>query len=97
LFFEETYIGETIRNLKIRLREHSTSEKSEACKRLTKNPKHRIDFEHPKILVSANDTTRLRILESLVIQEQAPKLNNDSQSVPLKLFNALLIICLAVA
>jgi len=61
------------------------------------NPQHRIDFEHPKILGSANDTARLRILEYLFIQVQYPELNNDSQSVPLKLFNALLIICLAVA
>jgi len=63
------------------------SEKSEVCKHLTKNPQHRIDFEHPKIMGSATDTTRLRILESLFNQEQSPELNNDSQIVPLKLFN----------
>jgi len=56
------------------------------CKYLTEKPQHRIDFEHPKILGSANDTARFRILESLYIQEQSPELNNDSQSVPLKLF-----------
>jgi len=67
--------------------EKATSEKPDVCKHLTKNPQHRIDFEHPKILRSANDTTRLRILESLYIQKESPELNNDSQSVPLKLFN----------
>jgi len=83
----EAYIGEAIRNLKIRLREHATSDKSDMCEHSTGNPQHWIDFEYPKILGTANDTTRLRISESLFIQEQSPELNNDSQSVPLKLFN----------
>jgi len=53
----------------------------------TENPQHQIDFEHSKILESANDTTRLRILEPLFIQEQPSELNKDSLSFPLKLFN----------
>ena len=85
--YGSTYIGQTRRNLLSRIKEHATSEKSEICKHLLRNPTHRVDFNTPKILGSKNDTARLLILESLFIQEQTPDLNNDSQSSPLMIFN----------
>ena len=82
-----TYIGQTRRNLLSRIKENATSEKSEVCKHLLQNPSHHVDFNTPMILGSENDTARLLILESLFIQEQTPDLNNDSQSIPLMIFN----------
>ena len=82
-----TYIGQTRRNLLIRIKEHVTSEKSEVCKHLLLNPSHRVDFNTPTILGSENDTARMLILESLFIQEQTPDLNSDSQSSLLMILN----------
>jgi len=42
------------------------------------NSQHRINFEHPEILGSTNDTSRLLILESLFSQGLSPDLNIDS-------------------
>ena len=82
-----TYIGQARRSLLSRIKEHATSEKSEVCKHLLQNPFHWVDFDTPTILGSENDTARLLILQSLLIQEQTPDLNNDSQSSPLMIIN----------
>ena len=81
-----TYIGQTRRNLLSRIKEHTTSEISEVCKHLLRNPSHRVDFNTPTILGSENDTARLLILESLFIQEQTPDINKNFQSSPLMIF-----------
>ena len=80
--YGSTYIGQTRRYLLGRIKEHVTSEKSEVCKHLLQNPTHRVDVNTPTILGREIDTARLLILESLLIQEQTPNLNNDSQSSP---------------
>jgi len=82
-----SYIGHTRRNLRLRLQEHSTSLDSEVCKHLQSHPDHRVDFLNPEILGGDENAQRLRILESLFIQEFKPELNIDGSSIPLCLFN----------
>ena len=82
-----TYTGQTRRNLLNRIKEHATSIKSEACKRLLQHPTHRIDFNTLTSLGSEDDTARLLISESLFIQEQTPNLNNKSQTSPVIILN----------
>ena len=81
-----TYIVQIRRNLLSRIKEHTTSEKSDVCKHLLQHPTHRIDFDTPTILDNKNDIVRQLILESLFIQEQTPDLNNDSRSTSLMIF-----------
>ena len=82
-----SYIGQTRRNLINRLKEHSSSDKSEVCRHLTDNPDHKVDFAKPDILGSPDDSARLLIFKSLFIQKYQPLLNVDSKSAPLYLFN----------
>ena len=82
-----SYIGQTRRNLINRLKEHSSSDKSEVYRHLMDNPDHKLDFTKPNILSSSGDSARLLILESLFIQKNEPLLNVDSKSAPLYLFN----------
>ena len=82
-----TYIGQTRRNLATRLHEHKTSEKSEVCRHLLEHPDHSVEFDNPEIMGSAENIVKLRLLESLAIQEHSPELNVDSTSTPLYLFN----------
>ena len=82
-----SYIGQTRRNLINRLKEHSSSDKSEVCRHLMDNPDHKVDFAKPNILSSSGDSARLLILEPLFIQKYEPLLNVDSISAPLYLFN----------
>ena len=81
-----SYIGQTRRNLINRLKEHSSSDKSEVCRHLMDNPDHKVDFAKPNILSSSGDSARLLILESLFIQKYEPLLNVDSKSAPLYLY-----------
>ena len=50
-------------------------------KRLLQHPTHRLDFNKPTILGSANDTVWRLILKLLFIQEQTLVLHNDSQYI----------------
>ena len=60
-----SYTGQTRNNLINRLKEHSSSEKSEVCRHLTDNPDHKVDFSKPDIRSSAGDSARSLILGSL--------------------------------
>ena len=82
-----SYIAQTRRNLINRLKEHSSSDKSEVCRHLMDYPDHKVDFAKPNILSSSGDSARLLIFESLFIQKYEPLLNVDSKSAPLYLFN----------
>ena len=62
-----SYIGQTRRSLINRLKEHSSSDKSEVCRHLTDNPDHKVDFAKPYILGSAGDSARLLILGFLMV------------------------------
>ena len=67
--YGSSYIEQTRRNLINRLKEHSSSDKSEVCRHLMDNPDHKVDFAKPNILSSSGDSARLLILESLFIQK----------------------------
>ena len=85
--YGSTYINQTRRNLLSRIKEHSTSEKSEVCKHLFQHLTHCVDFDTHRNLGSENDTARLLILESLFIQEQTFDFYNYSQFSTLIIFN----------
>ena len=85
----QNYIGQTRRNIKLRLKEHQPNNhgKSDVANHLIENPNHNIDFSNPKILAKDNNWRKLRIKETLLIQNFQPSLNSDDASVPLYLFN----------
>ena len=85
--YGSTYINQTRRNPLSRIKEHSTSEKSEVCKHLLQNLTHCVDFDTHTNLGRENDTARLLILESLFIQEQTSDFYNYSQFSTLIIFN----------
>ena len=64
-------MGQTKRNLINRLKEHSSSDKSEVCRHLMDNPDHKVDFAKPNILSSSGDSARLLILESLLFKNMS--------------------------
>ena len=86
-FCGSSYIGQTRRNLINRLKEHSSSDKSEVCRHLMHNPDHKVDFAKPNILSSSGDSARLLIRQSLFIPKYEPLFNVGSKSAPLYLFN----------
>ena len=62
----EEYVGEMMRNLEVRIAEHSDhKQKSEPARHLQKNPDHEFDW---KILFKARNTIKWRIVEGLFIQ-----------------------------
>ena len=50
----EKYIGQTKRNLIMRLNEHRTCQSSKHCRHLMENPKHTVNFDSPIILNRSN-------------------------------------------
>jgi len=82
------YIEQTRRNLIItRINEHKFHQRSEVCKHLLANPKHRFNFKQPEILGSIVGQKELHLLESLLIKQHQPDLNVDGSSIPLLFFN----------
>ena len=57
--YRSIYIGQTRRNLRSRIKEYATLEKSEVCKHLLQHSTHRVDFNTSKILSSENDTAEM--------------------------------------
>ena len=53
-----SYIGQTRCNLIDRLKEHSSSDKSEVCRHLMDNPDRKVDFAKPNIFSSSGDSAR---------------------------------------
>ena len=82
-----SYIRQTRRNLINRLKERSSSYKSEVCRHLTDNLDHKVDFAKPDIFGSAGDSARLLILESVFIQKYELLFNVDSKFAPLYSFS----------
>ena len=88
LVVDDSYIGQTKRNLEIRIKKHNPKlfkNDTDVSKNLIKNPDHQIDFNNVNFLAHS-DNWRL-IKEILLIQSQKPSLNFDQSSVPLYLFN----------
>jgi len=88
---DNSYVGQTQRNLKFRLEEHNPSksnyQNTDVVKHLYSHPDHFVDFKNPEILASAFNHRELLIKETLLIQEQQPEINVDNFSTSLHLFN----------
>ena len=88
-----TYVGCTKRLLKVRIDSHkgvsyrtgyALSNKENSAIRLhTDRCRHNIEYKDFKILSQAQSQYALPFLESLFIKQLAPKLNNQTTSVPL--------------
>ena len=78
------YIGETVRNLTVRIAEHSNpAHTSEPAKHLRENPSHSFTW---RVLSSAQTFHKRRIVEGLMIQQFRPSLNKQVISYVSKLF-----------
>ena len=78
------YIGETVRNLAVRIAEHSNpAHTSEPAKHLQENPSHAFTW---RVLSSAQTFHKRRIVEGLMIQQFRPSLNKQVISYVSKLF-----------
>ena len=82
----QTYIGETARNLEVRVNEHSDVDKhSEPAKHIRKHPNHKLTWE---VLTTAQSRLKRRIKEAFYISRFRPELNKQVQSLDLTLFTA---------
>ena len=84
------YIGETERNLAVRLEEHAKvtgSNLSAVGLHLAAHPDHTVDMTEPGILGSSNYRSKLLIKEALYIQEHRPILNIQVDAKKLCVFN----------
>ena len=78
------YIGETVRNLAVRIAQHSNpAHTSELAKHLWENPSHAFTW---RVLSSAQTFHKRRIVEGLMIQQFRPSLNKQVISYVSKLF-----------
>ena len=93
---QEVYIGSTKKNLFFRFHDHRGT--SGRTNRMLSSPlnssirdhcdtvcKCQFSLEDFRIIYSGNNETDIRIAESLFISDQAPTLNRDTSSFPLKL------------
>jgi hypothetical protein len=84
------YIGMTSRLLSVRLREHREGLKGTRFSSLAEHTKltnHSINWNDPKVLQSDSSDINLMYLESLLIAQLKPVLNNRQTSVTLNLFS----------
>ena len=82
---QESYIGETVRNVEIRWQEHEDTQKdSEPAKHLKNNPTHSFTW---KVLLPASSIRRIRQnMEASIIALKRPSLNERVESKKLLLF-----------
>ena len=77
-------MGQTKRNLKIRMNDHmpknSTNNETDVSQHLKNNPDHTMNFHSPEILAHSNKIRKLRIKETLLIQNLQAPLNIDDSS-----------------
>ena len=92
---QESYIGETVRNVEIRWQEHEDTQKDlDPAKHLKKNPTHSFTS---KVLLPASSIRRIRQnVEASMIALKRPSLNERAESKKLLLFRNYLIICLFI-
>jgi len=77
-------VGETARNLKVRVNEHSdVNKQSELAKHISKHPNHKFTWE---VLTTAHSWLKRRIKEAFYITRSHPELNKQVQAPDLTLF-----------
>ena len=80
----QTYIGETARNLEVRVKEHSDANKQwEPAKHIRKHSNHKFTWE---VLTTAHSWLKRRIKEAFYIARFRPELNKRVQSLDLTSF-----------
>ena len=87
---EANYVGETKRNITVRMDEHgnqSAKDLTEVAKHSVKYPGHVFNRSNPKILGFEHHTMKRKIKEALFIQKLNPSLNIQEKSYKLFLFN----------
>ena len=82
---QESYVGDTVRNVEIRWQEHEDTQKdSDPAKHLKKNPTHSFTS---KVLLPASSIRRIRQnVEASMIALKRPSLNERAESKKLLLF-----------
>jgi len=79
--YSNTFALNVLQMFSTRIREHRTSSSSSVCRHLQANPDHRVDFQSSEVIANDNNCRRLRILDSLLIQDK-PELNANIPSMP---------------
>ena len=80
----ENYIGETQRNLSVRINEHQDKAKlSEPAKHLNQYPSHSFTW---RVITPARQWGKRKIMEALMIAAKNPSLNKKLQARPIFLF-----------
>ena len=75
----QTYIGETARNLEVRVNKHSgVNKRSEPTKHISKHPNHKFTWE---LLTTAHSWLKRRIKEAFYIARSRPELNKQVQAL----------------
>ena len=77
---DSEYVGETIRPLATRIKEHRDSvrdknTKSALGEHVIDHPNHKIGFEEVKVLDSQNKTFEGKVAEAIAIRKRTPALN----------------------
>ena len=93
-----TYYGKTKRHFKVRMCEHLgisaltgkrvKGDDDSAIKKHFFVCSHTPDFEDFSILATNNNSFKVTLMESLLINRDHPPLNKNKQSLPLKLFDS---------
>ena len=65
----------------------STNNDTDVSQHLKNNPDHTTNFHSPEIQAHSNNIRKLRMKETLLIQNLQPQLNIDDSSNPIHLFN----------
>ena len=91
----EEYVGETIRPLSTRMKEHKDSVqkknlKSALGEHIVNNPSHAIDFEQVKAIDSHSHTIPRKVLEAIHIRNRSPALNRQGGYDLPKVYHSLL-------
>ena len=66
---------------------NSTNNETDMSQHLKNNPDLSMNFHSPEILAHSINIRKLRIKETLLIQNLQPQLNIDDSSIPIYLFN----------
>lgn len=92
---DSEYVGETIRPLSTRMKEHRDSvakrnTKSALGEHIINNPGHNINFEDTKVIDSENKTLHRKVVEAIHIRDRNPSLNRQGGYDLPKIYTPLL-------
>ena len=85
---KKCYIGETSRNINIRIKEHKNPSSTTTITSHFFGSGHEIDFKNPKILAIEKDYKKRKLLEFFNIKN-AEVLEGNTSSITLRIFTAV--------